>query len=108
MIITLLITLVIEGAVVLLYCTAHRRPAGPLLLAGFMINVFTQAILWLALRMFFRYYLIALIAAELSIWLVEGVFLHRLPGNGLTLRQAMTLSFWMNAASFGVGLFLPV
>lgn len=73
-----------------------------------MINVFTQAILWLVLRMFFRYYLIALIAAEFSIWLVEGEFLHRLPGNGLTLRQAMLLSLWMNAASFGVGLFLPV
>ena len=108
MIRTLLVTLFIEGCVVLVYCAVQKRPAGALVQASFIVNVFTQAILWLALRMFFRHYLIALIAAEILVWLVESVFMYRLPGNRLDLSQAMFLSLCMNAASFGVGWFLPV
>jgi len=105
---TLLLTLLVEGAVVFVYCAVHKRPAGALLQASFIVNVFTQAILWLALRMFFRHYLIALITAEVLIWLVESAFMYKLPGNKLSLSHAAFLSLCMNLSSFGVGWFLPV
>ncbi len=108
MIRTLLITLVVEGAVVLAYSTLRKRPAGDLLEVSFIINVFTQAILWMALRLFFRYYLVALFTAELLIWSVEGVLIHYLSKEKMKLSRALLLSLCMNAASFGVGWFLPV
>ena len=105
---TLLITILVEGCVVFIFCAVQKRPAGRLLLASFMVNVLTQVLLWVALKVFFQNYLITLIVVEVLIWLLEGVFLHRLPGNNLNLRQALTLSLCMNAASFGIGWFLPV
>ena len=108
MIYTLLITLLIEGMVVLVYSAIRRRPAGDLLLVSFIINIFTQITLWVALRIFFSYYLIALIVAEVLIWLVESVLLHRLSRESLSLSNAVFLSLYMNLASFGIGWFLPV
>ena len=108
MIYTLLITLLIEGMVVLVYSAIRRRPAGDLLQVSFIINIFTQITLWVALRIFFRYYLIALIVAEVLIWLVESVLIHRLSRESLSLSNAVFLSLYMNLASFGIGWFLPV
>jgi len=105
---TLLITILIEGCVVFIFCALQKRPAGRLLLASLMVNVLTQSMLWVALKIFFQHYLIALTVAEVLIWLVEGVLLRWLSGNHLNLRQTLTLSLCMNAASFGIGWFLPV
>jgi hypothetical protein len=105
---TLLITLLIEGMVVLVYSAIRRRPAGDLLQVSFIINIFTQTNLWVALRIFFRYYLIALIVAEVLIWLVESVLIHRLSRGQLSLSNAGFLSLCMNLASFGIGWFLPL
>ena len=108
MIYTLLITLLIEGVVVLVYSAIRKRPAGDLLRVSVIINVFTQIILWIALEIFFRYYLTTLIAAEILIWLVESFLIHRLSKERLSLSNAVFLSLCMNLASFGIGWFLPV
>ena len=108
MIYTLPLTIFVESMVVLVYCAIQKRSAGALLQASLIVNVFTQVLLWLALRMFFRYYMVTLITAEVLICPVEGLFLYWLPGDNLKLSQAMILSLCMNAASFGVGWFLPV
>jgi len=105
---TLLLTLLVEGAVVFVYCAVQKRPAGVLLQASFIVNMFTQSMLWIVLRFFFRHYLIALITAEVLIWLVESAFMYKLPGNKLSLSHAAFLSLCMNLSSFGVGWFLPV
>lgn len=108
MIRTLLLTILVEGVVVLAYSSLRKRPAGDLLEVSFIVNIFTQSVLWLVLRLFFRYYLIALLSAEALIWLGEGVLIHRLARDRMNLSGALRLSLWMNAASFGMGWFLPV
>jgi uncharacterized membrane protein len=101
-------TLLVEGIVVFIYSVALKRPAGGLLRASFIVNVFTQVMLWITLNLFFRYYLATLAIAEVVIWLVESVLLVRLSNEQLSLRSAIFLSFCMNLASFGVGWFLPI
>ncbi|MFT3891653.1 MAG: hypothetical protein QM730_08485 [Anaerolineales bacterium] len=101
-------TILVEGCVVLVYSALQKKPAGKLLLASFVVNVVTQSMLWLALKIFFQQYLVTLFVAEVLIWLVEGVLLYYLTGKQLTPHAALILSLCMNAVSFGVGWFLPV
>ena len=101
-------TLLVEGVVVTVYCAIKRKPASDLLEVSFIVNVFTQIILWFALRIFFRYYLIALIAAEVLIWLVESILIYHLSRKQLTPSSAVFLSLCMNLSSFGIGWFLPM
>ncbi|HLA05885.1 MAG TPA: hypothetical protein VJ022_00460 [Anaerolineales bacterium] len=108
MILTLLVTILIEGTVVLAYSALRKRPAGPLLFASFIVNVFTQGALWVALQIFFRQYLTALFVAEILIWLIESLLLYHLSRNQLRPVHALILSLCMNLASFGIGWFLPV
>jgi hypothetical protein len=105
---TLIPTILIEGIVVLVYCRIRNRPVGVLLLASIFVNVFTQFALWVALGIFFRNYLCALLIAEALIWLVEGLLLFHLSNRCLDLKGSLALSFCMNAASFGLGWFMPV
>jgi hypothetical protein len=105
---TLLITILVEGCVVLVYCAWQKRPARRLLLASLVVNVLTQAMLWTALKIFFQQYILTLIVAEVLIWLVEGILLYFFTWKQLTMRAAILLSLWMNIVSFGIGWFLPV
>lgn len=108
MIHSLLFTILIEGMVVLGYSILAKRPAGLLLWASLVVNVFTQSLLWISLQLFFRYYLLTLFVAEILIWLIESFLLQRLSNGKLNLRDACILSFCMNASSFGIGWFLPI
>jgi len=105
---TLLITLLAEGVVVFIYSALRKRPASDLLQVSFIINIFTQIILWVVLRIFFRYYLITLVVAEILIWLAESALIYRLSRERLKFSSAVFLSLCMNLASFGIGWFLPV
>ena len=104
----MLATILIEGCVVFIYCTRHKKNAGKLLGASLLVNVLTQVALWAALRVFFQQYIIALFAAEMLIWLAESFLLYYLVRQQLKWSEAFLLSLMMNAASFGVGWFLPV
>lgn len=108
MISTLGLTVVLESAIVLAVCVVSRRPVMRLLSACLLVNLLTQACLWLTLLMFDEPYLAVLMVAEVFIWLAEGVLLSWLAGEWLSLRAAMALSAGMNLTSFGVGLLLPV
>jgi hypothetical protein len=105
---TLLVTILIEGIVVLAYARLKQIPAGNLLRASLIVNLITQSILWIALGIFFRQYLIVLFTGEALIWLAESLLMQRLSGNQLTRKQSVVLSLCMNLSSFGVGWFLPI
>lgn len=108
MIITILITTLLEAVVIILYCTWWRKPLKPILMTGVFANLLTQSILWAALYIFFRHYLTTLIVSETLIWVLEGSILHRITWNRLGPGEALLLSLAMNLFSFGTGLFLPV
>lgn len=108
MISTLLVTVLIEGIVVLAYARLKQLPAGGLLRASLIVNVITQSLLWISLAIFFRHYLTALLTGEVIIWLAESLLMQRLSGNQLTWRQSVVLSLCMNLSSFGLGWLLPI
>jgi len=105
---TLPLTLLIEGIVILAYSRFTRKPVGLLLVAGFPANLTTQTILWLGLEIFYKTYQPALLISEIAIWLFEGVWMQNFSNGRLSCKEAFVLSFFMNAASFGIGWFLPV
>lgn len=92
----------------LLYAALQKRPAGILLRASLVANALTQFMLWVALTIFFRHYLITLMVTEIIIWLVESALMYFLAKGQLNPVHAIVLSFFMNGASFVVGWFLPV
>ncbi|HKY54341.1 MAG TPA: hypothetical protein VJM08_08555 [Anaerolineales bacterium] len=108
MILTLLFTIVLEAAVVLGYSVWHKKPVTPILITSVIANLITQSFLWVVLTLFFRHYLIALLVAEIIIWLIESYLLYRLPKNLLRFQEAIFLSLSMNLTSLVIGWFLPI
>lgn len=97
-----------EGAVVIAYSFWRKKPLVPILFTSICANLITQSLLWAALYLFFESYLIALLSAELLIWMIESVLLYSVPANHLRLVDAILLNLGMNVASFVPGWFLPV
>ncbi len=108
MIATLSITIIIEGVVVLAYCTWRRKPLFSFLVTSVVANIITQSLLWIVLRVFFRYYFVALLMSEAFIWLFESVLIYLPHKSQLTFKNAAILNLCMNILSFGVGWLLPV
>ncbi|HET9905727.1 MAG TPA: hypothetical protein VFQ23_03780 [Anaerolineales bacterium] len=105
---TLLITIIIEGAVVIGYSLWKTKPVRPILFTSICGNLLTQSLLWIGLNLFFRNYLVTLLMAEILIWILESIFLYFIRPNHLKLTEATLLSLVMNGFSFGLGWFLPV
>jgi hypothetical protein len=105
---TLLVTILIEGVVVLAYCIWRRKPLLSILVMSLVANIMTQSLLWMVLQIFFRNYLAALLISEVFIWFFESILLCLPRTNQLSYRSAVMLSFSMNLLSFGAGWFLPV
>ena len=108
MIVTLLVTILVEGLVAMVYSTWVRKPLYPILLTGICANIITQSFLWIVLIVFFQYYLVALALAEILIWTAESLLLYSIPANRLRFLDAAVLSLIMNLVSFSLGLFLPL
>ena len=108
LILTLLITLAVESTVVLGYSIWQKKLLSSILLTSILANLITQSFLWVVLNIFFRYYLLVLVIAEIFIWLFESFLLYRLPANRLRFQEAVLLSLNMNLASFALGWFLPI
>ena len=106
--ISLGITILLETPIALLWCRVKKKPTGSILLTTLVGNILTQAGLWALLLLIWRPYWLILLTAEVGIWVIEGLLLAVLPANRLLLAEAMQLSLWMNLASFGVGLALPI
>ena len=108
MIVTLVITVLVEGAVVIGYSLWRNKPVQPILLTSIFGNLITQSFLWVVLNLFFQNYIITLILSEFLIWVVESALLYYIPANHLHRTDAMILSLGMNLASFALGWVLPV
>ena len=108
MIVTLFITILIEGIIAGGYSLWRQKPLGPILLTSAIGNLITQSLLWMGLSIFFQGYLIALFVAEILIWSMESFLLSTFPANKLRFKEAVLLAFLMNLVSFGIGWFLPV
>jgi hypothetical protein len=108
LIVTLLITLLIESVIVIGYSLWGKKPAQPILFTSICGNLTTQLMLWIALSIFFQTYLPTLLIAEILIWIIESLLLASIPANHLHLKEAILLSLGMNLSSFALGWFLPV
>ena len=108
MINTLLVTILVEGAVGLAYALWRKKPVAAILITSIFANLITQSLLWIGLNLFFDHYLIALFVAEILIWVIESVLLYLIPANHLDLTESALLSLMMNLTSFGIGWFLPI
>jgi len=108
LIITLLITIIAESAVVLVYSIWRKKPVRPILFTSIWVNIITQSLLWVVLNLSFQHYLITLLIAEILIWMIESVLLWFLPANRLRFADAVFLSLSMNLSSFALGWFLPI
>jgi hypothetical protein len=108
MIQTFLITVLVEGVVVLVYSISRRKPVIPILLTSLMGNLLTQSLLWIALTFSFRHYLVALVITEIIIWGIESLLFHVIRANQLNLKEAALLSLAMNGTSLALGWSLPV
>lgn len=108
MILTLLITIIVEGVVVTGYSTWRRKPIYPILLTSVCANLITQSFLWIVLIVFFQDYLMTLLIAELFIWMAESLILCSVPSTQLRFADAAVLSLSMNLMSFALGLVLPL
>jgi hypothetical protein len=105
---TLLVTIVVEGIVVLAFARTRNKPVRPLLITSIGANLITQSMLRIGLNLFFRDYLLTLFAAEILIWIGEGLLLYFIPWNKLKLKDSAFLSLGMNLSSFALGWFLPL
>lgn len=108
MIATLLITVIVEAAVIIPYAAWHKKPVRPLVYTSLIGNLATQSMLWIVLTFAFRAYVPTLIIAEIFIWGLETLFLYAVPANQLRLPEAALLSLAMNLTSLALGWFLPV
>ena len=108
MIPTILITVVLEGLIVIGFCARYNKPLLPILGTSGLGNVVTQWLLWTVLQTFFQHYLAALLVTEILIWFLEGLLLYLIPWNQLKWTESMLLSMAMNLSSFAIGWFLPV
>ena len=108
MIITLLLTIFIEGIVVCGFAFWWKKPVWRILVASVAANILTQSLLWGTLNLSPGHYLITLLVTEIFIWPLESAILYFFPDTRLNWREALLLSLGMNLASFGIGWFLPV
>lgn len=105
---TLLITIIVEAAVVIGYSNWRKKPVRPIFFTSICINLVTQSFLWIVLNLFFQHYLITLLIAEIFIWMIESILLWYLPANRLRFADAIFLSLIINLSSFALGWFLPI
>ena len=108
MIVTLFITILVEGAIVIGYSIWLKKTLGPILFTSILANLITQSLLWVVLNQFYQHYLITLLIAEILIWMIESVLLYYVPANWLRFTDAILLSLSMNLTSFALGWFLPI
>jgi hypothetical protein len=107
-IVTLLITVLLEGTVAIVYSAWRKKPVLPILLTSAYGNLVTQSVLWIVLTLSFRHYLLTLALAEILVWGIESLLLYGIRANQLKLKEAALLSLGLNGISLALGWFLPV
>jgi hypothetical protein len=107
-IVTLFLTIFIEGIIACGFASWRKKPIGRILAASVLANILTQSLLWGALNLFPGHYLLTLFMMEAFIWPLESAILRYFPGTQLGWCEALIFNLGMNLASFGIGWFLPV
>ena len=107
MIVTLFITIIVEGSIIIGYSIWRKKPLRPILLTSFLGNLLTQSLLWMVLTIFYRDYLVTLSIVEILIWVIESLLLYSVTANRVSLGEAALLSLSMNGMSFALGWFAP-
>lgn len=109
---TFIFTLALESILALIYLRYLKIPNMKILKGVLLANIFTQPVfvllytdLWEVSRLFM---VTSLIILELIVWLVEAVIVHRAQERQLSFKNILVLTFFLNAASFGLGLLLPI
>ncbi len=102
------LTFLIEGLLVLLYARQRAHPPVALLTGVLLANLLTQPVLLLFVVFRADLAFLWIVIAELGIWLVEAGVLHFTQRKTLSFKEALALSLLLNAVSFGLGLLLPI
>jgi hypothetical protein len=105
----LIITLVVELLLGTGYVLWKKRSASIILTVILLLNLITQPVLWITLSGISGIYpVFLLLFAEGVVWLVEAGGLYLSQRNSMRFQEALWVSFALNAASFVVGILLPL
>lgn len=105
----LIITLVVELLLGTGYVLWKKRSASLILTVILLLNLITQPVLWITISGFSGMYpVFPLLFAEGVVWLVEAGGLYLSQRNSMRFQEALWVSFALNAASFLVGILLPL
>jgi hypothetical protein len=105
----LIITLVVELLLGTGYVLWKKRSASVILTVILLLNLITQPVLWITISGFSGMYSVFLtLFAEVVVWLVEAGGLYLSQRTSMRFREALWVSFVLNAASFVVGGLLPL
>ena len=108
---TFIFTLVVELILALVYWWYLRLPDRRLLYGVLFANVFTQPIFVLSLSdlgLKIGHSMNSILIIESVVWLVEAVIIYFVQKKELSFIHNLVLALVLNAASFGIGLLLPI
>ena len=105
----LLTTVLIELLLGLGYALWRKRSLAVILTTILLLNLATQPALWVTISALnSSYSWIAILLAELVVWLAEAVGLYLVQRKSVKFTEMLLLSLVLNLASFLVGLFLAI
>ena len=105
----LLTTVIIEVLLGLGYALWRKRPLLIVLTTILLLTLATQPALWVTISALnSRYSWIAILIAELVVWLVEALGLFLVQRKSVKFTEMLLLSLALNVASFVIGLFLAL
>jgi hypothetical protein len=102
-------TLITELLLGVIYTFWRILPKMQTLTVILLLNLITQPALWLSVSGFSGHYPILIVLfAETVVWLMEGVGIFLALRKRIGIGEALLVSLVLNAASFGIGLLLPL
>lgn len=100
-------TLAIEGFMSLVYLKYTKTPVKKIVYGVLLANVFTHPLFVMASTIF-AYKMTTIIMLETIVWLVEAWIVNKVQGKQFPFKTILILTIILNAASFGIGLLLPI
>ena len=102
-------TLITELTLGLIYAVWRKHPKLLFLTIVLLLNIVTQPALWLTVSgLSGRYPVLVVLFAEMVVWVVEAVGIFLALRRRIGFGEALLVSLVLNAASFGIGLVLPL
>ncbi len=102
-------TLLVELILGVVYAIWRKLPKALFLTVLLLLNLITQPALWLTVSGFSgRYPIFAVLIAEMVVWLAEAAGISLALRKRIGFGEALLVSLVLNAASFGIGLLLPL